>query len=158
METRTRHLLVDGYNVIHCLPDLKRHFREGVSAGCARLVAWVGVLHDVEGIRVTVVFDGRGDDIEIERPTEDLTYSVLYSPRGMSADDLIEQLVGASEKPDDFQVVTRDNLVRETVRALGAEPLSPEELRDWVARCEKRLAGDLRSRQRAVERDWRRGK
>ncbi len=156
MTAAPRHLLIDGYNVIHAIPDLKACLGEGVEAARARLVSWVSGLHDIEGIRVTVVFDGRGDDVEIERPSGDLTLSVLYSPRGISADGVIEQLVGTAVTPGNIQVVTRDNLVRETIRALGAEPLTPGDLRDWVERCERKVARELRQRRTGIERAWRR--
>ncbi len=151
-----RHLLIDGYNVIHHWPHLKKELREGGEVARARLVNAVQVIHDVEKIRVTIVFDGKGDDIEIERPSGDLSFSVIYSPKGMSADGVIEQLVGVSEHPENVQVATRDNLERETVEALGASSLSPQDLADWVSRCETRLALELRRRKARADRAWRR--
>ncbi len=156
MDAQCRHLLIDGYNVIHSWPRLRKYLRRGGEVARARLVEQVRVLHDVEGIRVTIVFDGRGDDIEIERPTPDLTFSVIFSPRGLSADGVIEQLVGTARSPESIQVSTRDNLMRETVRALGAESLSPEELEARIQRCEKQMARNLERQQAGVERAWRR--
>lgn len=151
----SRHLIIDGYNVVHQWPELKTHLRGGAVAR-ERLVEAVRMIHDVEAVRVTVVFDGAGQDIEIERPGEDLTFSVVYSPAGMSADAVIERMVEVAESREAIHVVTRDNLERETVQAMGAFALDPDGLRDWILRCDRKLARDLHRRRAGVERQWRR--
>ncbi len=150
-----RHLIIDGYNVIHQWPELKPHLQGGGAVARERLTEAVRVIHDVDAVRVTLMFDGKGHNIEVERPGEDLTFSVVFSPAGMSADAVIERMVEVAENRDSIHVVTRDNLERETVQALGAFALDPEGLRDWIARCQQKLARDLGRRQSLVERKWR---
>ena len=42
-------------------------------------------IHDIEGWRVTIVFDGSGDDeIRVERPGKELTFSYVFGPKGLT--------------------------------------------------------------------------
>lgn len=154
----SRHLLIDGYNVIHDWPELRTELRGGGAVARERLVEAVRVIHDRDRIRVTIVFDGRGEKIEVERPNEELTFSLVYSPASLSADDVIERLVGAAEESSLCTVVTRDRAERETIEALGAQAISPGELRSWVERTGGFLGRDLESHRRDMDRQWREGK
>lgn len=151
----SRHLLIDAYNVIHHWPELRRALRRGNGVAREELAAAVRVLHDRERIRVTLVFDGRGSEIEVERPGHSLTFSYLYSPGSLSADDVIERLVGSASDPGNCIVVTRDLAERRTIEALGAVARSPEELRSWIARARAAVARQLADRSRRVDADWR---
>lgn len=126
----SRHLLIDAYNVIHQWPDLRHGLRRGSGFVRDALAGAVRILHDRERIRVTLVFDGRGRDLEIER------------------------LVGRAPDPESCLVVTQDLAERQTVEALGASALSPDELHDWILRVEKAVARDLAEHQREVDSRW----
>jgi len=89
-----RHLLVDAYNVIHAWPDLRAALRtHGPEAARALLADALRPLHDSAGWRVSLVFDGRGPELLIERPGPELTFSHLHAPSGLTADAIIEQIV-----------------------------------------------------------------
>lgn len=150
----SRHLLIDGYNVIHDWPELHAELRGDGSVARSLLADAVRPLHDRERIRVTLVFDGRGADIEIERPGGDNTFSFLFSPATMSADDVIERLIGAADDPSLYTVVTRDRAERETIEALGATGMSPRDLKQWIERTQALLARDLKSHSREIDRRW----
>lgn len=153
-----KHLLVDGYNIAHAWPELRRVLqREGREAARAALVARLRVLHDFERWRVSVVFDGRGTEIAIERPTPQATFSVLYTPAGMTADDLIEQLAAQAATPREVAVATADQAERDTIEAAGAQVFSPEQLAGWVDRTERAQAAAIAQQRRQVEREWRKG-
>lgn len=157
METN-RHLLIDGYNVLHQWPEGKKLLQRGQSAAARNYLAeTVRVIHDCEQWRVTMVFDGQGERVEVERPYVDLTLSFVFAPRGLSADAVIEQLVAASVKPGEIVVVTLDAAERETLQVAGANVLTPEDLRQWVEQAGRRLSTNLTDRGREVESAWRRG-
>lgn len=149
-----RHLLIDAYNVIYQWPDLRRLLPARQAAARERLAVTVRPIHDWEKIRVTLVYDGQGQDIEIERPTGQTTFSMIFSPATMSADDVIERLIGASANSEQCMVVTRDAAQRTTVEALGASSITPEQLREWVDRTERAISADIAARRRQVEREW----
>jgi len=153
-----KHLLVDGYNIAHAWPDLRRVLAtEGREVARARLVERVRILHDFERLRVSVVFDGRGADIAIERPTPHTTFSVVYTPGGMTADDLIEQLTVQAAQPRDVCVATADAAERDTIEAAGAQALSPEQLAAWVERAEQAQRAAVAAQQGMTESRWRAG-
>ena len=151
-----KHLLVDGYNIAHAWPDLRRVLaKEGREVARERLVERVRILHDFERLRVSVVFDGRGGAIAIERPTQHTTFSVLYTPGGMTADDLIEQLTVQAAQPRDVCVATADSAERDTVEAAGAQAISPEQLAAWVERAEQAQRAAVAAHQRRTDSRWR---
>ena len=150
-----QHLLIDGYNLIHQWPKLRLALRHGSDAARNRLAEVVRVIHDFDGVRTTIVFDGRGQEVGIERPGGHLTFSFLFSPASMSADELIEQYINKASKPETVCVVTGDNMVRETAGALGAHTITPEDLENWVLSCERRQSEELTKRRRQTQKDWR---
>jgi hypothetical protein len=163
-----RHLLVDAYNVIHAWPELRALLgKDNPDAARARLLELLRPIHDTEGWRVTVVFDGRGDELLIERPGTDLTFSCVYGPRGLSADGVIEQLVanaaeragGKARRGEEMEIIvaTRDNLLGEAAAACGARPLSPDGLLDWAQHAAARQRENVATRSKRTQKDWRAG-
>lgn len=153
----TKHLLVDGSNIVHAWPELRRVLAsEGREVARDRLVAAMRPIHDAERIRVSVVFDGRGAAIAIERPGDEATFSVLYTPAGMTADDLIEQLVAQTQPASLATVATGDAAERRTVEALGAAVVSPEQLAEWVARSGAGQSAAVERHNEQSARAWRR--
>ncbi len=142
------HLIVDGFNVIHALPEYGRLLPGSLDLACSRLVEAVRLVHDAEGIYVTVVFDGKGDRVEVERTAGIVTFSILYSPRSVTADGVIEQIVRQARHPREVTVASRDNLVAESVRSAGGICITPEDLADWVARAHGRIGRLLEQRRR----------
>ena len=154
-----KHLLVDGYNIAHAWPELRRVLvAQGRDVARAQLVERLLVLHDFERLRVSVVFDGRGADIAIERPTRHTTFSVLYTPGGMTADDLIEQLAVQSAKPADVWVATADQAERDTVEARGVQVLTPEQLAEWVERVGRAQTVAVEQHTKRTAAEWKRGR
>jgi hypothetical protein len=151
-----KHVLIDGANVLHAWPELRALLKRDRDAARARLSQAVRAIHDVEEARVTLVFDGRGDEIAVERPSSHDTFTHLYTPAGMTADDLIEQLVGRAAEPRSCFVVTDDRAERQTIEALGAAALSTDDLAQWVARVEQRQGVRLAERRRDNDQKWRR--
>ena len=150
-----QHLLIDGYNLIHKWPELRRALRHGSDAARNQLAEAIRIIHDFEGVRTTIVFDGRGEQVDIERPGQHPTFSFLFSPASMSADELIEQFTNKASNPESVWVVTGDNMVRETAGALGAHTLTPDDLENWVLACKRRQSEELAKRSRQSQKDWR---
>ncbi len=148
------HLLVDGYNVIHAWPELKKALATGTDVPVQLLAEQVRIIHDLEGITTTIVFDGKGDQNTFEHPGNQPTFTLLFAASGVSADALIEQMVARAPKPEDFVVVSRDNMVRETVFILGARPMIPEDLASWVASAQNRQSRQLRKHSRDTDQDF----
>jgi predicted RNA-binding protein with PIN domain len=111
-------------------------------------------IHDEGELRVTLVFDGRGREIVVERPSLQSTFSVVYTPSTLTADDVIEHMVANSTAPAECCVATDDNGERETVSALGAATIHSADLAEWVKRVQSRRASTLEKRRDANTRSW----
>jgi predicted RNA-binding protein with PIN domain len=138
------HLLIDGYNLIHAFPEWKRWLKSNPERARDLLADWVRVIHDMDEVETTLVFDGRGPDLTVERPFQDDTFSILFSPSGMTADTVIEQLVGKAKNPKEVLVGTDDRILQHTTLALGAQIMGMKELEGWVSSCERRLRNYLK--------------
>ena len=111
-------------------------------------------IHDSGDARVTIVFDGRSEKLVIERPFAETTFSVVYTPSSLTADDVIEQMVGNSADPSVCIVATNDRAERETVSALKAAPLRADELAAWIDRASARQTSKVRDLRDANARAW----
>tara|TARA_R100000027_G_scaffold1897_1_gene2073 strand:- start:1480 stop:2004 length:525 start_codon:yes stop_codon:yes gene_type:complete len=144
MERSDQHLLIDGYNMIHGISHLRSILRESAEAACDALVQMARTIHDEDGARVTIVFDGREKKLQVEHPCRRGTFSVLYAPRQLSADGVIEQMLERSPDPSKVTVASRDNMIREAAAARGSFSVDEADFEDWVGRCERRTHTRLR--------------
>ncbi len=122
------HLVVDGYNVTKTAwPDLPlERQRDRLLAGMAPLAARTGA-------EMTVVFDAADspDRPVVNRPRG---VRVLFSPRGVIADDVIRELVAAEPMGRPLVVVTSDQAVARDVRRDGAHVVAAPALSRLLAR------------------------
>ncbi len=142
------HLIVDGYNLMHAWPEVRRDLRGDIDGARERFLNTVRIIHDIGGTRTTIVFDGQGLKPSFEYPSGEKTFTIVFSPSSLSADAIIEQLVAKSPEPTACTVATRDNLVTESIRASGAVVITPEGLLDWVDRCASQQTTLLQTRRR----------
>lgn len=154
MPAKRQYLLVDGYNVAHSWPDIRKMLERDVDSAAALLVERLAVLHDAEACEVTIVFDGRGERVELQRHGGANAPCVIYAPAGVSADAIIEQIVNRAPDADDFTVASRDNALCLSVFSCGAHTITPDELLDRVRRERNALGKALRERTRETDRNF----
>ena len=111
-------------------------------------------LHDFDGARITIVYDGVGDDISIVRRGTALTFSEVYTPSAMTADEFIEQFCATSKRPSELLVITRDNLLRLTASSFGAVSVPPESFFDRAERSRRAIGNAARANNAAAEAEW----
>ncbi len=92
-EAFSKHLLVDGSNIMHAWPELRALLPRNREAARSRLSQAVAALHDGEQMRVTIVFDGRGAELTFDQPSDQATFAHVHTPTGTTADEVIIQLV-----------------------------------------------------------------
>jgi len=154
MASGGEHLLIDGYNVLHDWEELRQQMRRSIDGAREHLIERVRVIRAVEGHRITLVFDGQGEQPEVEQPGEDPGFAVLYAPKGVSADGLIEQIVRRARQPQACQVISRDNMVIESIRAAGGYGYSPQDLLDWIRHCEAHQLRRIEQRSQQNQAAW----
>ena len=121
-------LIVDGYNVS------KRAWpSSSLEAQRNRLTGALAALVARTGAETTVVFDAAETD---HRPpvVAPRGVRVLYSPRGVIADDVIRDLVGVEPTGRVVLVVTADRAVADDVARDGARVVDPDALIALLAR------------------------
>jgi predicted RNA-binding protein with PIN domain len=151
----TKHLIVDGANILHASRQLSSLLKRDPEAARSQLTQQLSIIHDVEQIRVTIVFDGRGEEMTVERPLQHLTFSAIYTPSSLTADDVIEQMVANSSDPASCVVATDDRSERETVIAAGAHAIHGDDLTAWIKRAELRQSSSIESLRAENLKSWR---
>ena len=140
MPAKRQYLLIDGYNIIHSWPDLREIFLRDIDAAAGRLVEMLAVLHDADTMEVTIVFDGRGDRLQLNIEDCPTMPCVIYTPTGTTADAIIEQIVSKAPDATAFTVASRDNALCMSVYSRGALVMTPDELLNWTTRERRSIA------------------
>lgn len=134
-------VVVDGYNVIHAWPDLKK-LLSGASLEAARdrLIERLSVFGMVVGADVTVVFDAHHSTARTNSETQVEGVHVVFTRKGHSADHAIERIAyDASQVGDLITVATSDRFQRDLVRGMGGAVITALELERRVIDAEEEL-------------------
>ena len=124
------YLIVDGHSIIFAWPELRElHARRSALARDA-LVRRLRDYQDWTGVRVVVVFDGKGT--AVDESAEPGEIQIFYSRAGQTADAVVERLASKYASRYRLLVATNDYGEEETASACGAECISAEGLRDLL--------------------------
>jgi predicted RNA-binding protein with PIN domain len=117
----TKILLIDGYNVINRVPELKPSLDSGLENARSRLALQIATWgHDHPGCECVIVFDG---DKKFAGGRDQRLAGVrcIFSPASHGGDDEIIRFVrGYKGRTSDITVVSDDNNVGNNCRAHGA--------------------------------------
>jgi predicted RNA-binding protein with PIN domain len=141
-----RFLIVDGHSVIFAWPELRALHRRRTASARERLTKILTAYQDFTGIRVVLVFDGKGTTITQE--TDPGGIQIFYSNTGRTADDLIERLAAKYGNRYSITVATSDLLEQQTAIAFGAECISADGLRDLVDSAERSFVLEMKRRKK----------
>jgi len=128
MLQRMRYLIVDGHSVIFAWPELRKIHERRSSLAREALTRQLRNYQDWTGVRVVIVFDGKGAQISAASGSGDV--QIFYSRSGQTADAIIERLASKYARKVDLTVATSDFMERQTVHASGAKCISPKALRE----------------------------
>jgi predicted RNA-binding protein with PIN domain len=131
-------LIVDGYNVIHAWPSLKRLLTDAsLEAARDRLIERLSVLGMITGESVTVVFDAHHSAAMATSEEVVDAVRVIFTRRGRSADHAIERLAyQATNAGEIITVATSDRFQGDLVRGMGGAVISALELERRVVEAE----------------------
>ncbi|MCD5390319.1 NYN domain-containing protein [candidate division NPL-UPA2 bacterium] len=135
-------LFVDGYNVIHSWPSLKKMAARSLETAREQLIKMLSLYQDYTGIRVKVIFDG--DEPDKPSPQIVMGLEVIFSSRKQTADSVIERLVYASQEREKIQVATSDYQEKMMVFGLGAQVISAPDLEREISYTLKEARGFIR--------------
>ena len=138
-----RYLIVDGHSVIFAWPELRKLHARRTGLAREELVRTLTAYQDASGVRVVVVFDGRG-----EKSNEDSQpggIQVFYSAAGQTADAIVERLVAKYAAQHEITVVTDDHLEQQTATSFGALVVSADGLRPWLDDAQSNLRRQIKA-------------
>ncbi len=115
-------LIIDGYNLLHYagLGGLCRRSGKFEQARDQLLLRLKRSLPEKELARTLVVFDAQHAAHADRRPIVVHGMTIVFSPRGRQADDLIEDLLCGTRQPRQLRVVSSDHRLLRAARAVGA--------------------------------------
>jgi len=154
--SQSEHLILDGYNLIHAFPELRKVLKDhGSSIARERLEEEVSCLHEPGRVRLTIVYDGQGGEVEVAQPLpNDPGFAIVYSPSGVSADEVIERFVTNSSTPERVLVATKDLAIAQTFATMGAFTLAPSDLRSRIDQILGERGRVLEQVRQATRREW----
>ena len=121
------HLMIDGNNAIHAIPELQQELTLDRNQARDSLLRMIEPVTNT-GTRLTVVFDGRGGRGSIQKFGSSNFFDVVYSSSQEGADGVIERMVLASKYPSHICVVTNDNMIRNCAYSCGASAMRVDQL------------------------------
>ena len=119
------HYLLDGYNILHQIPE---YVDQAIEAQRQGLIDRIARTKPHGANDVTIVFDGRPGRV-IPRSTQDVR-AVFTDDE--TADDRIKETVRCSKNPKLFVVVTNDREIQYAVRSEGATVIA---VGDFLKKC-----------------------
>jgi predicted RNA-binding protein with PIN domain len=117
-------LIVDGYNALHAMPDLRPLLEKDREAARDRLIHRLSEFAVAAGVEVIVVFDARGDQAVVEKAVDGI--NVRFGNGRRSADQIIERRVFELRERGmrDVVVATNDRAIGDVVVPMGAAVIS----------------------------------
>jgi ribosomal protection tetracycline resistance protein len=141
------HYLVDGYNVIHKDPALRKLLFHDARAARERLISRLVDFTLMNRCAVTVVFDGRHDAPPSGSSTasaQSPRLTITYTPERQSADAYIERYVQQCPVRSELVVVSNDRGIRDLCRGMGSLTVDSvyflKTLKEQAERARERLA------------------
>lgn len=141
MLQRMHYLIVDGHSVIFAWPELRKIHERRSSLAREALTRQLRDYQDWTGVRVVIVFDGKGAQVGATSGSGDV--QIFYSRSGQTADAIIERLASKYARKIDLTVATSDFMERQTVHASGARCISPNALREAMEQARLTTRGKL---------------
>ena len=123
-------LIIDGYNLLHCIDDLKSLLSSDIELARHRLVRHIEHTAHRMARQTTIVFDGRESGQDAALTSKHM--EIYFSPGKHTADTIIERLVAKFTTPGKILVITSDRAESDTVLSHGGQIMSCPE---FLAQC-----------------------
>jgi uncharacterized protein len=126
------HIYIDGYNLIRQSIRLRRFEKISLEAGRNALIDWLASYKNRRDHRITVVFDGWVSGSAQEERDYSAGISMIYSPKGVKADDVMKRIIGSSD--EEILVVSSDREIASYAERRGKGVVSSPEFEAIVDR------------------------
>lgn len=120
-------LLVDGYNVIHLIPEFEKNLKISLESARKSLIDYCALLKKKQGSirKIIIFFDGKslpGDWNRFFPVASEI--EVRFTASGEDADDEIIQFMEDSQQPELLALVSQDNVIINNAKAMRVTLLS----------------------------------
>ncbi len=132
-------LLIDGYNLLHAAGLARSRYGPGdFERQRKQLIRFLTErLNAEERVRTTVVFDAAlntEQDAQREQVIDSLT--ILFTPTGVDADSLIEELIATHSSPKQLSVVSNDQRLITAATRRRAKPILSDDFFEQLCKRE----------------------
>jgi len=155
-----QHTIIDGYNLLHAIPALKKTLAHDAASARESLIHAVAQLTHRRKIRCTIVFDGAPPGTSGGHPSHAPVHVVYSHP--VSADEKIRSMIEHSKNRSLLSIVSSDRGITDFARVCSCEthaskhfanlltanddavtektdaPLSPSQIQEWLTLFEKK--------------------
>lgn len=114
-----RRIIIDGYNLIYQIPELRRQLERDLEGARERLLDSLSLFSVKKQAEYTVVFDGNGQDQPESKNRRGL--KVVFSKPPQKADPLIKRMLSEKKHNEDMIVVTSDLDICNYARICGVK-------------------------------------
>lgn len=101
-----QHFIIDGYNVIHAVPSLKKTLLHDAESARELLIYSVGQLTHQKKFRASIIFDGIAPDHSTKQSAHAPVHVVFSFPH--SADTAMKRMIERSKNSNLLTIVTSD--------------------------------------------------
>ncbi|MFP6584271.1 MAG: NYN domain-containing protein [Candidatus Hydrogenedentota bacterium] len=123
---------IDGYNVIHELPELEAMMSHDIELAREKLIEYVLRWSSTSGETAKIIFDGQGKHTQAS-PHHEQTgpVEVIFSSKHKTADSIIERAVYRAKTKGSVIVVSGDRGITDLCMGMGALVMHPRNF--WVS-------------------------
>ena len=138
---RDKYLLIDGYNMIYAIDDLKEFTADNMMAARDKLLDYISDYQAVRGMNVIVVFDaykvpGHGTEI-----FDYHNIHVVYTRQAETADQYIAKFAIEKHKQYDISVASNDGMIQLIITGAGARRMSVNDLKMDMDAARESISG-----------------
>lgn len=144
-----RRYLIDGYNLIHQVPQFRGRLNTDFEAARESLIHFVGQFSSAARVPTILVFDGMGTAAQRNPREKHAPFlEVIYASQKHSADTVIERMVYKSERRRECIVVSGDRGIRDLCFAMGALVMAPPNFLALVHEAQQSVREEIRRQPR----------
>lgn len=113
------HYIIDGYNVVHAIPSLKKTLAHNAESARELLIHSAGRFSLTKKIRCTIVFDGSAPNNFRKQSTSAPIHVVYSAP--LTADAKIKQMIEHSKNRNQLVIITSDREILDFAKVCSCQ-------------------------------------
>lgn len=130
------HYFIDGYNLLFQVVERSKTFTENRILIIENLSEFFNT-HKILG---SLIFDSRVEFSSHFASKHDLgNLEIIYSPRGLTADDYLLEMLSVLSNTKAVTVVTSDGFLSHQAKSLGCQTMTIEKFLKWTLKKKKQL-------------------